>query len=240
MARNTANKTSQPKAATRVVAYCRVSTDKQADAGVSLEDQQAKVRAFCQLHDLVLVKVLVDAGVSAKDLNRPSLNETLAMLTNGQADALLVTKLDRLTRSVSDLGTLVENYFASGSKALISVSENIDTRSAAGRLVLNVLGSVSQWEREAIGERTSSAMRHMSESNLYTGGRCKFGFSVGEGGRLVANDDEQRTIETIRSLRSQGLTFRSVAAELTKQGVVSRTGKPFTLAALHKMAASAA
>jgi hypothetical protein len=69
------------------------------------------------------------------------------MLKEGEAEALLVVKLDRLTRSVVDLGTLVERYFAPGKAALLSVGEQIDTRSAAGRLVLNVLASVSQIER---------------------------------------------------------------------------------------------
>src|SRR6267143_62139 len=70
-----------------------------------------------------------------------------------KAKALLVVKLDRLTRSVADLGRLVERYFAPGKAALLSVGEQIDTRSAAGRLVLNVLASVSQWEREANSQR---------------------------------------------------------------------------------------
>src|SRR5260370_7747777 len=81
------------------------------------------------------------------------------MLRAGQAEALLVVKLDRLTRSVVHLGQLVEDYFADGKWALLSVGEQIDTRSAAGRLVLNVLASVSQWEREAIGQRTSAPIQ---------------------------------------------------------------------------------
>ena len=86
-----------------------------------------------------------DAGESAKSLDRPGLQRALGMLKAGEAEALLVVKLDRLTRSVVDLGTLVERYFAPGKAALLSVGEQIDTRSAAARLVLNVLASVSQW-----------------------------------------------------------------------------------------------
>jgi len=140
---------------TKTIAYLRVSTDKQADRGVSLDAQRAKVKAYAELYDLELLEVIVDAGESAKSLDRPGLKRALGMLKAGQAEALLVVKLDRLTRSVVDLGTLVERYFAPGKAALLSVGEQIDTRSAAGRLVLNVLASVSQWEREAIGERTA-------------------------------------------------------------------------------------
>ena len=139
---------------TRAVAYVRVSTEKQADSGQSLEAQRAKLEAYATLYDLQLVEVVVDAGVSAKSLNRPGLERALAMLKSGKADALVVVKLDRLTRSVRDMGELVERYFKNGKAALLSVSEQIDTRSAGGQLVLNVLTSVSQWERQAIGERT--------------------------------------------------------------------------------------
>ena len=117
---------------TRTVAYLRVSTDKQADAGVSLEAQQDKAKAYASLYDLSLVEVVIDAGESAKTLERPGLQRALTMLKTGKADALLVVKLDRLTRSVVDLGALIETYFAPGKAALLSVSEQIDTRSAAG------------------------------------------------------------------------------------------------------------
>ena len=152
---------------TKTIAYIRVSTDKQADKGVSLEAQEDKARAYAGLYDLELVEVIVDAGESAKTLNRPGLQRALSMLKTGKAEALLVVKLDRLTRSVKDLGTLIETYFAPGKAALMSVGEQIDTRSAAGRLVLNILASVSQWEREIIGERTSVAIKHKQSKGEY-------------------------------------------------------------------------
>jgi DNA invertase Pin-like site-specific DNA recombinase len=159
-----------------------VSTDKQADRGVSLDAQRAKVKAYAELYDLDSADVIVDAGESAKSLDRPGLQRALAMLKAGEADALLVVKLDRLTRSVVDLGSLVERYFAPGKAALLSVGEQIDTRSAAGRLVLNVLASVSQWEREAIGERTATAMQHKARQGEYTGGQAPYGRRIGPDG----------------------------------------------------------
>ena len=162
---------------TRTVAYLRVSTEKQADAGVSLEAQQDKAKAYASLYDLSLVEVVIDAGESAKTLERPGLQRALTMLKTGKADALLVVKLDRLTRSVVDLGALIETYFAPGKAALLSVSEQIDTRSAAGRLVLNILASVSQWERETIGERTRDAMKHKQAQGEYIGGHAPYGYN---------------------------------------------------------------
>lgn len=217
---------SEGMATTKAVAYIRVSTDKQADAGQSLEAQRAKVEAYASLYDLELVEVVVDAGVSAKSLTRPGLTRALAMLKSGAAEALVVTKLDRLTRSVRDLGELVERYFAQGKSALLSVSEQIDTRSAGGRLVLNVLASVSQWEREAIGERTSAVMQFKASQGEYTGGAAPYGFKV-EAGELVEVEVEQAVIAAALEAKAKGLSLRAVARTLEARGFLTRTGKVF-------------
>jgi DNA invertase Pin-like site-specific DNA recombinase len=220
---------------TRTVAYLRVSTDKQADRGVSLDAQRAKVEAYAALYDVELVEVIVDAGASAKTLDRPGLDRALALLKAGKADALLVVKLDRLTRSVRDLGELVERYFAPGKAALLSVSEQIDTRTAAGRLVLNVLASVSQWEREAIGERTAAAMQHKAACGEFTGGEAPYGFRAGDDGKLVAVESEQGVMGEARRLHAAGLSLRAVARELDVQGFRSRTGRPFAATQIQRM-----
>ncbi len=221
---------------TRTIAYLRVSTDKQADRGVSLDAQRAKVKAYAQLYDLELLEVIVDAGESAKSLERPGLQRALAMLKAKEADALLVVKLDRLTRSVRDLGHLVEKYFAPGKAALLSVGEQIDTRSAAVRLVLNVLASVAQWELEAIGERTSVALQHKASQGEYTGGWAPYGRRVAaDGARLEPDPDEEEARAVARQLRSQGLSLRGVARELERRGVRSRTGKGFAPVQVRRM-----
>lgn len=210
---------------TKTVAYLRVSTEKQADKGVSLEAQKAKVQAYASLYDLDLIEVIVDAGISAKTMARPGLQKALAMLKAGTAEALLVVKLDRLTRSVKDLGTLIESCTAQG-WALLSVSEQIDTRSAAGRLVLNVLASVAQWEREATGERTAVAMAHLKAEGKYTGGHAPYGWKLSENGKaLEVEPDEQSIIIEAKALKAQGLSLRKIGESLTAKGLMPRTGK---------------
>ena len=222
---------------TKAVAYVRVSTEKQADAGQSLDAQRAKVTAYAGLYDLELVEVIVDAGASAKTLDRPGLTRALAMLKSGEADALVVVKLDRLTRSVRDLGELVDRYFANGKAALLSVSEQIDTRSAAGRLVLNVLASVSQWEREAIGERTAAVMQFKAKAGEYTGGRAPYGFRV-EAGRLVRVEAEQAVLAAARKAKAKGLSLRAIARVLEQRGVLSRVGKAFAPTQIARLVAA--
>lgn len=225
------------KAKTKTVGYIRVSTDKQAEEGVSLDAQREKLDAYAGLYDIELVAVLADdRGASAKTLDRPALQKALGMLETGEADAILVSKLDRLTRSVADIGRLVETYFQDGRWSLLSVSEQIDTRTAGGRLVLNVLASVSQWEREAIGERTSTAMRFKQRRGEYIGGHVPIGHRL-DAGQLVAHEAERATVAKARELRSTGLSLRKVAAQLAEHGHVSRDGSTFHPMAVARMTA---
>jgi DNA invertase Pin-like site-specific DNA recombinase len=219
-------------AKTRVVAYIRTSTDKQE---ISPEAQKAKISAYAELYELQLVETVVEVG-SARSLDRPGLQRALAMLKDGSVTALLIVKLDRLTRSVADLGRMLEEYFASGEHALLSVSEQIDTRTAGGRLVLNVLASVSQWEREVIGERTKAAMQHKIAMGEFIGGQPPYGSRLGpDGVRLIESAEEQEVLAAARRLRAAGLSLRSVACQLNAEGLRSRKGKRFTHSQVARM-----
>lgn len=209
----------------RVIGYLRVSTDKQADSGLSLAAQRAKVEGYAALYGLDLVDVVTDAGASAKSLNRPALGEALARLRAGEADALLVAKLDRLTRSVRDLSDLTDACQREG-WALLSVADQLDTDSAAGRLVLNILVSVGQWEREAIGERTSAALAVKAARGEYTGGATPYGWTLAADGVNLAPDAaEQATAALARELRAAGLSLRAVGAVLAARGMLPRSGR---------------
>lgn len=205
----------------KVIGYIRVSTEDQAQGGVSLDAQRAKLEQYASLYDLELVRVVVDAGASAKSLNRPGLADALGALDSGEAEGLLVAKLDRLTRSVKDLGTLLEGYFGSRF-SLLSVADQIDTSTAAGRLVLNVLASVSQWEREAIGERTSAALRHKQSQGEHVGSPA-LGWEM-QDGALVRNAQEETALARLAALRAQGLTYRAIAQTLNAEGVPTKRG----------------
>jgi site-specific DNA recombinase len=218
---------------TRAVAYIRVSTDKQADEGHSLQAQQEKIAAYAGLYDLEIADTVVEVA-SAKNLKREGLQGALARVKSGAVDALIVVKLDRLTRSVSDLGYLVESYFSKA--GLLSVSEQIDTRSASGRLVLNVLASVSQWEREAIGERTTAVKQSMKASGLYCGGIVPYGQML-TNGKLVINPQEQAIIARAKTLKSEGYSLRAIATMFSKEGLKTRKDTDFSHVLVSRMAA---
>ncbi len=207
----------------KAIGYIRVSSEDQAESGLSLEHQRTRIAAYCVAADVELVAIHEDAGRSAKDMNRPGLADAMAAIKAGAADALVILKLDRLTRSVRDLGELV-SFFDKTGAALVAVQDSINTSTAAGRLVLNVLGSVAQWEREAIGERTAAALAVKRERKEKTGGTVPYGFELGDGGRLVENPSEQTTLATIRELRAGGRSLNAIARELTARGITSKTG----------------
>jgi DNA invertase Pin-like site-specific DNA recombinase len=224
---------------TKTIAYLRVSTDKQADHGSSLDAQKAKVEMYAGLYELELTEIITDAGESASTLDRPGLQRALGLIRAGKADAMLVCKLDRLTRSVKDLGALIEGPFAQGKAALLSVSEQFDTRSAAGRLVLNVLASVSQWEREAIGERTAAVMQHKKRLGEFTGGCAPYGFRLAaDGVHIEGLPEERAVIEAARALRTARVSLRKIAAELDRRGHRSRTGRVFLPEQIRMMTAA--
>jgi site-specific DNA recombinase len=205
----------------KAVGYISVSTDKQE---LSLEVQRAKIEGYAALYDVELVAVEVDAGASARTLDRPGLQRALTMLRRGEAEALLVVKLDRLTRSVKDLGTLIDAYFTR--YALLSVCEQLNTKSAAGRMVINILASVSQWERETIAERTSEAVRHKQSLGEYIGGPVPYGWRLGRDKvHLIPHADEQATITRARALKAEGLSLRAIGKKLAEEGHRPRGGK---------------
>ena len=94
----------------KAIGYIRVSTEKQADFGVSLEAQEAKIRAMAVVQGAGLEEAIVDAGESAKSLNRPGMERLLALVDAGAVDTVIIAKLDRLTRSVADLAELLKRF----------------------------------------------------------------------------------------------------------------------------------
>lgn len=218
----------------RVIGYVRVSTAGQAESGLSIEAQRSKIEAYCGLYDLELVEIIVDAGESAKSLKRPGIDQLLSAVAAGSLDGVVVAKLDRLTRSMRDLHRLLEEVFSK--VELHSVAEKVDTSSAAGRLVLNVLMSVAEWEREAIGERTATALKAKKARGEKVG-RAPYGFRW-EAGELVSDEAEQKTVAVIKELRSRGLTLRAIKGEIEERGLLNRSGVAcWSLAVLSKVAA---
>jgi site-specific DNA recombinase len=202
------------------VAYVRVSTDRQAEKGFSLEAQTERVRAMAVVQGVELAEVIVDRGESAKSLDRPGMARLLSLIANKAVERVIVAKLDRLTRSVKDLANLLER-FEKRKVALVSVAESLDTQSAAGRLVINIMVSVSAWEREAIGERTSSVLQHKKRcGQVYN--HTPYGFQR-SGLELAPLPEEQETIQQVFAAKAAGQSLRNIATSLNASGVPTKS-----------------
>lgn len=215
----------RPKAsetARAVVGYARVSTEEQAASGVSLAAQEARIASYCSAMDLDEVTIVAERGASAKSLDRPVLKALLDRVRGGEIEAVVVLKLDRLTRSVRDLADLLD-LFAKYNVSLVSVSEHLDTASASGRLVVNMFGVLGQWERETIAERTATVLaQKRRQGNVY--GSTPFGY-VRDGDSLVVDEHELAALREAIRMDQAGASYRAIGAMLTARGVTPKRGR---------------
>lgn len=201
----------------KAIGYVRVSTIEQATEGISLDNQKAKIRAYCEIQDLDLVEIIEDAGKSGKSLNRDGIQGLLSWVKSKGIQAIIVYKLDRLSRKVIDTLTLIESIERSGI-TFHSLNEKIDTGTAMGRFFLNITASLAQMERDLISERTKDALQ-MKIANNERAGQIPFGWRLSpDGYTLVAHKKEQDAIRLIQGLNNKGYSFRSICAELESQG----------------------
>lgn len=210
----------------KTIGYIRVSTDKQSEKGMSLEVQQEKITAMARIQDIPLDEIIIDAGESAGSLKRPGMKNLVLMVLTDQISTVIITKLDRLTRSIRDLVALIDLFERKDVK-LLSVSDSLDTKTASGRLVINIMMAVLQWEREVLVERTTEVIRSMKEKNRRVG-FIPYGYTLSPDQKHIEEDpSEQAITEKISTLRKKGKTLDQIARELNKEKLTTRRGTPW-------------
>lgn len=218
----------------QAVIYTRVSTTRQADEGVSLDAQLAKGRAWCLAMGYQVSAEFCDAGISGKRAdNRPELQAALAAVC-ASGGTLIVYSLSRLARSTKDAIGMAEKLDRAGAD-LVSLSEDINTISASGKMIFRLLAVMAEFERDLVGERTRAALAHKRNQGYKTGGAVPFGFSAGPDGRLVECKPEQEAIRLIRALRAKGYTLRDIGGELGRRGILSKKGNTWNPKTIKKI-----
>ncbi len=204
----------------RVLAYVRVSTSEQVDNGAGLDAQRTRILAECERRGWDLIDTIEDAGYSARDLRRPGIRKALDRLEAGEADGLLVARLDRLSRSLLDFAGLTERARREG-WALVCLDLAVDTSTPAGELMANVLATFAQFERRLIGERTREGMAEKRAQGVHLGRRSTL---------------DARTVRRIRREREAGATLQEIATGLDRDQIkTGQAGKqwwPSTVAAV--------
>lgn len=206
--------------AQRAVLYARVSTEEQARSGLSLDHQLRQMRLYCELHRITVWDHVVDTGASGKSLDRPGMAKVLALAAAGDADCVIVYRIDRLTRSVLDFANLVATFEQTG-VALRSVTDQLDTSSPAGRLITHVMVSFAQFEREQIALRVREALGEAKQRGTFLG-QPPVGYRV-QGGRLVRTARFE-VVTLAHQLRADGMTLLAICQELEARGIKTSRG----------------
>ncbi|HEX2951371.1 MAG TPA: recombinase family protein [Armatimonadota bacterium] len=207
----------------RAVGYIRVSTASQANEGVSLEAQETRIRAYCLLQNLQLSEVIVDAGESAKSLDRPGVQRLFEMVRQHQVQAVIIYKLDRLFRNTQDALNTTQDFEHRG-VALCSISEQLDTSTPMGKFFFTITAAYAEMERAMIAERTRVGLAQTRLNGRRIGDRTPYGYDLHDG-LLVPNSAEQRIIQYVNEQYAQGMGARRIARALTNSGVLTKEGK---------------
>ena len=207
----------------KAVGYVRVSTQGQAEEGVSLDAQESKVRAWAELNGAEEVVIFRDEGISGKRAdNRPGLKAALEAV--GKGDALVCYSLSRLSRSTKDTLGLAD-LLTKKEADLVSLSERIDTTTAAGKMVFRMLAVLSEFERDQISDRTRFALAHKKAQGEKTGGDVPFGYSA-QDGKLFRDPEEQEAVRLILDLRGRGTSLRKIGKALEAADISRKKGSP--------------
>lgn len=199
----------------RVVGYARVSTREQADHGYSIGEQNSRLRAYCQAKDWTLLRVIEDPGFSGAKMQRPGLQQVLEMVRRRECDAVLVWKLDRLSRSQKDTLYLLEDVFLANGCGFVSMLENFDTSTAFGRAMVGILSVFAQLEREQFKERSAIGRVGRAKAGLFHGGGyAPIGYDYytkEDGGQgLVVNEYEAMQVREVYRLYLAGWAVHKI------------------------------
>lgn len=207
----------------RAALYTRVSTDRQTQEGYSLEAQHDQLIAYANDNKMQIFKIYSDPGVSAKNLKRPGIQELIRDLESGMFECVIVHKLDRLTRNISDLYGLVELVNDKNVK-LISLSEQIDTSNPMGRMFVYLLGIFAQMFRENLGEEVTKGMRKRAEKGLHNITVDMYGYTRQENGDLLIKEEEAKWVRWMFERYAAGDGSPTIAKYLNNHGIRRNKG----------------
>lgn len=198
-----------------VVGYARVSTDNQLE-NYSIEEQTERLKAYCAAKDWILVQTYVDGGYSGGNTDRPALQQMLAEIHKGKIDAVVVYKLDRLSRSQKDTLTLIEDELLSHGTDFVSINENFDTSTPFGRAMIGILSVFAQLEKDQITERfTMGRIGRSKAGYFHGGGNAPTGYDYVDG-ELVINEYEAQQVRKVFNMFLDGSSINAIHRGLEK------------------------
>lgn len=211
----------------KIAIYIRVSTARQDQEGYSIPLQKERLFAYCKAKGWVVAGLFIDPGHSGSTLERPGMASLIEGVEAGKFDAVLVYKLDRLSRSQKDTLYLIEDIFMANNTDFVSMQESFDTSTIYGRAMVGILSVFAQMERETITERTLMGRAGRAEEGLWHGGGTSpIGYDYIDG-ELVVNKEESRQVQTVYNLYASGFSVTEITRRMdgykTKHGDWSHT-----------------
>ena len=203
--------------------YPRVSTEDQFRNGHSLDEQKERMLKLCDYKNYEVYKVYEDAGISAKNMNRPAFQEMIQDIKDGKINKIIVYKLDRLTRSIKDLEEIC-TFLEENNCSLESMCEDINTSTANGKFFIRMLTILAQLEIERTSERTKFGMVGAVKKGHFVG-RPPIGYDKVDK-KLVINDIESEVIKRIFDLYIKGVSANAITKLLNEEKALNRKWIP--------------
>lgn len=217
--------------------YTRVSTAEQANEGYSIEEQERMCKAAIESKGWQYIITYSDPGVSGRTMDRDGLQSMLAAIKENEVEAVVIYKLDRLSRKQRDTMTIIEDIFLKNNVALVSLNETLDTTTPWGRAMIGILSSFNQMESENIQARTEMGRKAKATNGGYAGGKPPIGYKAVDG-NLVIVPEEAEIVRLVFELRRQGITLHGIAQELNSRGYRTKKGGEFLHSAIQTILAN--
>ena len=227
----------------RVAIYCRVSTVEQAEEGYSIDEQRRRNIEYCEKEGHEVYKVYEDRGISGKNISgRPGLKDLLQDANAGKFDLVIVWKLNRISRKLIDILNIVDTL-DKNKIAFRSLTESFETETPAGKLQLNIMGAIGEFERGTIAENVKMGMMARAKEGKWNGGKV-LGYDIveipSEGKKrketkLVINEKEAMTVRRIFELYSTGHGYKATVNRVNQEGHRSKKGNPFATATIKEI-----
>lgn len=210
----------------RVFVYLRVSTTEQAEEGYSLKEQEERLRKYCEAMDWVLVKIYTDGGFSGATLDRPALQQMVKDIEKGDADLVLVDKLDRMSRSQFDTLYLIRKVFEANNVAFVSRAEAFDTSTPFGRAMVGILAVFAELERERLKERTADGRKGRAEEGKWKGGPPPTGYNYDKvSGFLEVNKYEAEQVKMVIEMFNNRTPVHAIMTRMNNKGYRTQHGE---------------
>ncbi len=206
----------------KAVGYTCVNTLSQQPKNLSLDVQQRIIRGYVDAHGWKLGRIYRETLPTGKGADQPKLDEIIAASGKGGFDVLVVARLDRLTRNIRKLNTLVSTVCMENGVGLVSIEEGLDTFSDSGRLVLKIIDIVTKWDNKRISDRTREIIARKRAKGERVG-HAPFGFTYRDK-QLVPVEDEMRIVRLICEQREKGVSYHRIARMLNEGNIASKRG----------------